>query len=88
MIKKDTSSEKGLADGVSSYEEVKQELEKVLVHLQNLSSPALQSETGGIDEVSYLMLFNSTAILSQISNRNNGWNTWQTLTFQAHTQKR
>ena len=54
MIKKDMSSEKGLADGVSSYEEVKQELEKVLVHLQNLSSPELQRETGCVDEVSYL----------------------------------
>ena len=72
MVKKDTSPDKGLADGVSSYDEVKQELEKVLVHLQNLSSPALQSETSCVDEVSYLMLLNSTVILSQIPHRNSG----------------
>ena len=51
MIKKDSSSGKGLTDGVSSYEEVKHDLERVLAHLQNLSSPELQNETGGVDKV-------------------------------------
>ena len=52
MIKKDSVSEKGLRDGVSPFEDIKHEFERISVHLQNLSSPELQSETGGIDKVS------------------------------------
>ena len=52
MIKKDSTSEKRLSkDGASPYEDIKHEFERILVHLQNLSSPELQSETGGIDKV-------------------------------------
>lgn len=51
MIKKDTSSGKGLVDGVSHFEEVKNEFEWILIHLQNLSCPELQTETGRIDKV-------------------------------------
>lgn len=51
MIEKDTASGKGLKDVVSQFEEVKHEFELILIHLQNLSCPELQSETGGIDKV-------------------------------------
>lgn len=52
MIKKDLTSGKRLRDGESPFEDIKHEFERVLVHLQNLSSPELQSVTGGIAEVS------------------------------------
>ena len=52
MIKKDLASGKGVRDGVSPFEDIKHEFEKISIHLQNLSSPELQSEAGGIDKVS------------------------------------
>ena len=52
MIKRDAASGKGLRDGVSPFEEIKHVFERIGVHLQNLSSPELQSETSGIDKVS------------------------------------
>lgn len=52
MIKKDLTSGKRLRDGVSAFEDIKHEFERILVHLQNLSSPELQSVTGEVDEVS------------------------------------
>lgn len=55
-IKKDTASGKGLTDrGVSPFEEVKLDFEKSLIHLQNLSTPELQSETGGVEKVCIVM---------------------------------
>jgi hypothetical protein len=52
MIKKDSASGKGMRDGVSPFEDLKHEFERVSIHLQNLCSPELQSEAGGIDKVS------------------------------------
>ena len=50
--KKDSASGKAMRDGVSPFEELKHEFERISVHLQNLSSPELQSEASGIDKVS------------------------------------
>lgn len=52
MIKKDSASGKGLRDGVSPFEDIKHEFERISVHLQNLSTPEFQSETAGMDKVS------------------------------------
>lgn len=52
MIKKDSASGKATRDGVTPFEDLKHEFERISVHLQNLSSPELWSETSGIDEVS------------------------------------
>lgn len=48
VIKKDTASGKGPRVG---FEELKHEFERSLIHLQNLSCPELQRETGGISKV-------------------------------------
>ena len=51
MIKKTSASGKRLSDEASPFQDVKDGLETILVHLQNLSSPELLSEPSGISEV-------------------------------------